>query len=280
MKIALIIGTRGRSRLAAAVIESALALASGEHDVQLVVSGDNDDPGTIYRFSSYPGVRLETGPRPSGVGSVWNRCLAGVKARGAEIVVALADDGFIATPHWDECLAMLVSEGRFPRDLLAFALHDTANPGQPTILGGSVEWIDRIGGKMIDDRFPFWFADTAYAETWSFVTGEYLPILPITVASKPGRPNPRLRDMGFWWDFYVMTRGERLMLAERIRRDLGLSLPPGRLRDVLDAWEIRDRLGRPGAIEIAAGLPPREPDARYLAAYEAARKYMNHKDAA
>jgi hypothetical protein len=148
---------------------------------------------------------------------------------------------------------------------------DLADRGRRVLL---VEREPSIGGKMIDDRFPFWFADTAYAETWSFVTGEYLPILPITVASKPGRFNPRLRDMGFWWDFYVATRGERVLRAEQIRRDLGITLPPGRLRAILDGWEARDKLGRPGAIEIAKALPEREPDAVYLSAYRAARHYM------
>lgn len=280
MKFGLIIGTRGNPRRAAAVVETARALASGKHEIDIVVSCDSDDPGTIYQFTDYPGARLDVGPRPAGVAQVWNRCIPRLSFDGAEIILSLVDDGFIATPHWDECLAILATEGRFPRELLAFALHDTANPGQPTILGGSIEWIERIGGKMIDDRFPFWFGDTAYAETWSFVTGEFMPILPITLANKPGSHNPRLRDMGFWWDFYVATRGERLLLAESIRRDLGISLSPGRLRSILDAWEARDKLGRPGAIEIAAALPKREPDAPYLAAYAAARKYMSHKEAA
>jgi hypothetical protein len=48
----------------------------------------------------------------------------------------------------------------------------------------------------------------------------------------------------------------------------------GRLRAILDGWEARDRLGRPGAIEIAEALPHREPDAKYLAAYKAAREHM------
>lgn len=272
MKVALVIGTRGNPHRAAAVVETARALASGKHEVAFTVSCDDDDAETIHQFSGYnPGVRLSIGPRPAGVAEVWNRC---IPVEGADLTIALADDGFIATPLWDECLALLLTEGRFPRELLAFALHDTANPGQPTVLGGSREWLDLIGGKMIDDRFPFWFADTAYGETWSFVTGEFLPILPITVASKPGRYNPRLRDMGFWWDFYVATRGERVLLAEQIRRNLGLTLPPGRLRAILDAWEARDKLGRPGAIQIAAELPKREPDAVYVSAYRAARHYM------
>lgn len=275
MKVALIIGARGNPRRAAAVVETARALESGNHAVAFIVSCDADDVATVQHFTDYPGVQVSVGPRPAGVAEVWNRCVWCVDA---DIVIALADDGFISTPLWDECLAMVFNEGRFNRELLAFAIHDTANPGQPTVLGGSREWIDLIGGKMIDDRFPFWFADTAYAETWSFVTGEYLPILPITIASKPGRFNPRLRDMGFWWDFYVATRGERLLLAEQIRRQLGIVLPPGRLRAILDSWEARDKLGRPGAIEIARALPPREPDAAYLLAYNAARHYM--RDAA
>lgn len=271
MKIAVIIATRGASRRAAAVIEAARALASGEHEIDFIVSCDNDDPGSLYRFTTYPGVRLSTGPRPPGVAECWNRCL---RLTDADFVTMLADDGFVATPHWDACIAMLAEEGRFPRELTAFAWHDTANPGQPTVLGASREWVALIGGKMLDDRFPFWFADTAFAETWSFVTGEYLPILPIVIASKPGRFNPRLRDMGFWWDFYVATRRERIETAARIRADLGLSLSPSRLAEVIASWEARDALGRPGAIEAAAELPPRKPDPAYLRALESARIYM------
>ncbi len=271
MRIGIVIGTRGGPHRAAAVVETARALASGKHEVAFTISCDDDDVATVQHFTGYPGVQLSVGPRPAGVGEIWNRCIPGADV---DVFIGLPDDGFIATPFWDECVAIFASEGRFPREVLAFALHDTANPGQPTMLGASPEWLKRIGNKIIDDRFPFWFSDTAYAETWSFVTGEFLPILPITVANKPGRHNPRLRDMGFWWDFYVRTRAERLFLAEQIRRDLGIVLPPGHLRAILDAWERRDRLGRPGAIEIAEALPKREPDAKYIAAHSAALEYM------
>src|SRR5882672_5181381 len=97
MKFACIIATRGHPERVAAVIGSARMLASGQHDLEFLIACDDDDKLTpFYQFHGK--VNLSIAPRPLGPGACWNRCLA---LTDAEVVIALPDDGIIATPHWD-----------------------------------------------------------------------------------------------------------------------------------------------------------------------------------
>lgn len=275
MKLGLILATRGNPRRAAAVIESARFMASGEHAISFAVALDDDDSASVHFFKGYDAsITLSIASRPPGIPACWNRCVDLVEA---EAYMAFADDGFVSTVDWDRHVADFIA--RFPRrELAAFAWTDSANPGQPTILMASREWIALTEG-FLDDRFPFWFSDTAFGEVWAFVTGRPLPIVPfLNVTSRAGRFNPRLRDLDFWWEFYAFTRGERLTLADTIRKKLGMSVDLTTLRATVRDCEARDKQGREACRAIAEDASP--PTISYLSALSKARALMRERAAA
>ena len=267
MKFAIIIATRGHPERVATVIGSARMLASGQHDLEFLVACDDDDKLTpFYQF--HGAVNLSIAPQPLGPGQCWNRCLALTEA---EVVIALPDDGIIATPHWDIICAQHFATVDPRLGVLAWT--ESNSPNQATVLMCHRKWIEQTG--FLDERFPFWFADTAIAETYSFVTGQPLAPHPgLQFVCRPGNSNPRMRDMALWWTLFGTTRNDRLATAEKIRQSLGWDPPPN-LGEIVSGWQERDRQGLPLSQEIVRNLKRRAPiDATYLRSRASAAKYL------
>lgn len=276
MKIATIIATRGKPQQVIGVIESMRMLASGENELEFIVACDDDDPAhSHWVLDSYAfpdGVRINSAPRPNGVGACWNRCVA---LTDAEVLLTLPDDGIIATPKWDHCIAWAWRNHQWPHsDLKIASIRDSANPGQPTMFIFGKMWAEMVG-HLFDERYFAWFSDTAIAETYSFITGEGFPVLPIDHVSRGGRWNPRLRKMKTWWTHFGLTRNERLETARQIRQDLGLPEPVN-LQELVNIWKKRDAEGLPSSEEIVRQMENPSPlDDRYLACEAAALEYIS-----
>jgi hypothetical protein len=281
MKLAFLMVTRGNPHKAAAVIEVAKSLASGKHDIKYMVGCDNDDDSThSYFYQHYPDVETSVAERPIGLGSVWNRLCElarfpeGYRSYNADIYCPFPDDVFINLPDWDDYIVEAMQLIDNPK-LRVIAWNDLRNLGQCTLPIVSRDWLD-LTGKLYDDRFPFWFYDTCVDELYSFITGYRIPIFePLQFVSKKGTTQS-LRELTFWWDFYVATRKERLQRADHIREELGITLEPGRTAKWLQAWEKRDADGYRTASVIEADLGQRKPPSeQYLKAREMAYAYLN-----
>ena len=196
------------------------------------------------------------------------------KLTDADALITLPDDGIVCTPRWDHCINWAWRNHDWAHPALKIGgLKDTANPGQPTLFVMSPRLIE-LTGQVFDARYPFWFADTAIAETYSFVTGVGLPMLPIDFASKGQQWNPRLRRMALWWGHYGLTRRERVTTASEIRATLELAAPLN-LCELVGLWEERDAKGLPSSEEIVRQIEKPAPlDARYLEAERAAIEYV------
>jgi hypothetical protein len=278
VKIAAIIATRGRPHQAVGVIESMRLLATGDNELEFIVACDEDDQDTRSFLISYDtecwdmrgGIEIDCRPRPSGVAACWNRCIS---LTDAEAIITLPDDGIFGTPRWDHCInwAWRNHDWVHP-ELKIAAVRDLANPGQPTLFVVGRDWIKHCG--LFDERYPFWFSDTAIAETYSFITGQGMPMLPIDFASCAFKFNPRLRDMRLWWAHYAKTRYERLDLAEQVCEQLGMTNPRN-LTAIVAGWQARDAKGLPDSEEIVRQIEKPAPvDERYLAAKAAAEAYL------
>lgn len=274
MKIAAIIATRGKPRNVIGIIESLRMLSTGENMLEFVVACDEDDvecwPTGVLAHIQH-NARISVDVRPTGVGACWNRCAA---LTDAEVMLTLPDDGIIATPNWDHCLDWAWRNHDWTHaDLKIAGLQDQANPGQPTLFAIGRRWFDMVG-HLLDERYPFWFSDTAISETYSFITGVGLPMLPIQFASKGNKWNPRLRRMDLWWAHYGLTRRERLNTADIIRQTLNLPVPAN-LGDLIALWQKRDESGLPASEEIVRQIERPSPlDERYLEAERAAIEYV------
>jgi glycosyltransferase involved in cell wall biosynthesis len=270
MNLSVIIATRGRPAQAATVIDALRLMSSGLHAVSYMVACDDDDPeDTAGRFLTdlaAPDIGVYEWKRPAGVGECWNRV---VPFATGDIVLTLTDDALIGTPYWDAVMVDAFAAQKWAHPDLAMAcLNDTANPGQATLFAFRPAWFRHCG--LFDERFPFWFADTGLAEVYSFLTGEMIPMLPVTAVLKPGVFNPRLREMRLWWRLYACTRMDRLQTAARVRAELGLPEPPN-LDDLVAQWMARDLRGLPDSEAIAKAIPnPRPPDEAYERARAAA----------
>jgi len=268
MKIAAVMATRGNPKRASAVIECANALASGKHKIEWVVGCDVDDRGTNeFFFRNHPTIIMSHGVAPIGVGSVWNR---GAALSDADIIAPFPDDSFPGLPDWDETIC----ENLDPDKIGVIAWNDTANPDQCTLPVITRKWFELAG--LYDDRFPFWFYDTCVAELWTFVTGRPVSIPKrLLLAAKKGKTKS-MRELPFWWGFYVHTRKERLEKAAEIRKQLGIELAPDLLRIVLENWEYRDSRAAQhfAALERDLSYASGDPPKRYLTAKDNALAVM------
>lgn len=275
MKITTIIATRGRPTKALAAIEALKVTASWANQLEVVVACDDDDPAdTADFFRDVGGVTVDCGPRPAGVGECWNRVAGKVKDG---LILVLPDDGIVMTPRWDQKAVEFFGQHRWPHpDIAIGALQDTASPNQHTLFMLRPGWVKRCG--LLDTRYPFWFADTALAETYSFISGHHMPFLPIVVAMPSDSFNPRLRDMGLWWSLFASSRQERLHLAQSVRWELDLP-NPGNLADILAAHQARDLQGYKDSLLLIKAMPNRKaPDDAYRQARANALWYLLKHD--
>lgn len=262
MKIAVCLVTRGNPKRAAAVIECARSLASDDHQIEYLIGIDADDTESYNFFrQQYPGLVLSVDKRPKGVGAVWNRLVARARRDfDPDVYCPFPDDSFIGCPLWDDVI-FDTFEKKFkgaPVACHVLGWNDLANPNQCTLPIASREWID-MTGKLYDERFPFWFYDTAVTETFSYIMGQPVPCHPGLILAARKGITQRMRDLEFWWEFFAFTRKERLENGEKYRRQLGIELHPGVLDECIKAWERRDRYGLAASIEMEAEIAERKP---------------------
>jgi glycosyltransferase involved in cell wall biosynthesis len=272
LKFCVAIATRGNPKRAAAVLECAKSLSSGEHDIEFVIGCDADDTETYNYFrSQYPGVYLSVDARSGGVGAVWNRSFPKVEA---DIYCPFPDDSWIASPGWDEIIAREMRQIDDWR-LGVLAWRDLANRGQCTLPIVTREWLD-VTGKLYDERFPFWFYDTCVDELYSFITGRRVKVVDWLLLSARKGVTKRMRDVAFWWNFYEFSRVERLVRAAEIRKAIGIDLPDRAIELAVDTWRARDVRGRSGISEIERLLVDHthKPDETYQRAFSAAKDIM------
>ena len=279
MKLSLIVATRSKPLRAAAVIELARALASGEHEVSYTIAGDLDQAELFQPIvKHYPWVRTDIAPRPPGPGQCWNRVIA---SHPADLHLTFADDTFPITPHWDELCSRVIQGVPSARETGVFCWQDSANPQQATVFSIAQPWLELCNGIVFDERFPFWFSDTAINELHSYVTGHGVAqVHGLRVVNPPNVFNPRMRDMELWWRLFAATRRERVATATAWRE--ARNLPPlDNIEELLTAHQMRDQAGLPESEKIVAMIPEPAPITdEYLIAKANAEAYLAQLEAA
>lgn len=278
MKIACILPTRGKASLAAASIEIAAELASGQHEIVFVVALDSDDIASQSFFNiNYPGIILSVEPRPEGYGALWNRCATLAEVSDADVFVALSTDIFITAPNWDQLIGMGLQKSPIKEALIAW--NDPVAPGLANQIIFSKEWVAHNG--MFPEHFPFWFIDTWVDEVFSFATGSTIPIIQeLTVTGKRGR-TMRLRELDFWWPYFSARRGERMTQARIIQHRLMIEATQSGIDTVRKHWERRDESFKPMYDSFQKSIgDPGEPTPEYLSIKAKAEQWMKDNAAA
>lgn len=239
MKIAYCMATRGAPRRAAAAIEIAHALESELNEIMYLIAADWDDVATWGYFGDYAPpslIKMIVETRSPSIGALWNRLAKHAINNGAEALVILGDDNFVTTPAWDEGIAQLCPSG----SVGVFAWTDLGSANQPTNPIISKDWYN-LYGDVYPEYFPFWFVDTWLAEVWSFTSGEPIQLVPQLILTGKKGKTKRLKDLAFWWEFFVATRPERLAKAAEIRTSMGHEpMSSERLSYIISMWEKHD----------------------------------------
>jgi hypothetical protein len=267
MKIAYLLATRGNPLMAGATIELARLNASGKHEIEFLIGADRDDKATIkYFWNHYPDITVSVADRSPTLGSVWNRLAA---CSTADAFCPLGDHVFIVSPNWDEAISKFCPQGSV--SIVAFT--DSATPQTATYPVISRGWYELAG--LYTDYFPFWFDDTWIEETWQFMTGQRIYISNQLQLLNKHTKTRRMRDLRFWWSFFAALRPERMAIAARIRKAVGVEpLTPALLELVRREWELRDdrHLIQVDEIQMAfGGAPQGAPSSEYLVALDAAK---------
>ena len=274
MKIGCILPVRGEPLKAMAGIEIARELATGNHDIQYIIACDDDDYktiGTLQLLSSATTIYIA--PKPLGYGDLWNRPIAEFLGAPMDIYIPLSSDIFIAAPNWDALIVSALSKAP-PQGHGLIAWNDPSVPGTANVIVYSKGWVD-LTGRLFPTHFPFWFIDTWVDETYSFVSGNTIPIIKeLTLTGKRGKTR-RLRDLEFWWQYFTALRPQREADAAAIRAKLQIKLDPEHLLKVRKFWEDRDARNRPILRQTEATQAyDNEPSEMYKLAKNNAEKHL------
>jgi hypothetical protein len=245
--------------------------------VEILIGVDDDDAETVAWVKQRDDVTAVVAARPDTLGAVTNALAAA--ARG-NLLLGLADDMEIVTPHWDvevERVAARVSPNGEP---FAFHLDDPTAPGFPSVWGVNRSWVD-ICGFACAPWFPYWWGDTWIMEV-GMAAGRLFPV-PVVTGQIGGRGKTTgLRDVLWWSDFFSRTRPLRMQMAAAI----SAATHPPEVQQRLQAVQpqIAEQLAsmqaqhhtpeRAAALEAAlgAGGPPSE---RYARAKAAAARFLD-----
>jgi hypothetical protein len=281
MKISMLMPTRGKPHIAAAIVSGGMFLASGEHEIVWILGVDDDDL-TVSRLDALTAlmadnVTITIAPRARALGMIFNRCAAAAPA-DTDIYCQFVDDGIIASVDWDKIMVDRISQMPKEIGMISWmAGEGRHNPGQPCF---TREWYQLAG--FYTEWFPFWWDDTWLAEKWSFVTGAFTPVIPEMYLACRKSVTRRMRDLRFWCQFFAETRRDRLEEARVIREALGLALP-GNMGWLIEQWEARDRqmLANVPTLEAALGnAGDNEASPLYLDALARAKAHVAQRMAA
>lgn len=250
--------SRGNPERLIATVLALDAMATHPDRIRYVVRADDDDPATLDalgRLGQHARVLVQLGPRPLSLGAESNALCAAVEA---DYYHFWGDDLFPTTVGWDlaapqaghlvSCWTIITAQG--------------APPDYPVI---SKKWLNACFGQPMSGLFPFWFDDRWLKDVTLLVLGK-LPNLPIGVQARKKHRSQRMRDLGFWFDYYLALEPMRVQQAQHVAKNLGLAPMPG-FDEAVRQLRALNEADAVGAAARHAGLVDlREPDEAYLEA--------------
>lgn len=191
---------------------------SGENQVQFCVACDDDDVDTkafLLNAQKELPIAARIGPRPESLGSVSNDLS---KHWPADAYAIFGDDMLCLSIDWDKKIAEAVE--KTPHGV--FWWKD--GRGTQTLIPIITEKWRAATGRIFTDHFPFWYDDLWLYELWVMATDSDPIFLDIDALDRP-QSTIRMRELGFWNEFFYFTRGKRVEEARLIAIALGLPDP-------------------------------------------------------
>lgn len=260
MKICVGLPSRGRPLDMVASAISLIRLASGGHEVEIILGIDSDDHASLnmaHQMETLENCVALIHDRHEGLGDLVNSLVAACDPDAAFLL--WSDRISVTTLQWDHELALGCMQ--YPnRPLWLDSVHLTG-AGQFIL---PPAW-RAAQGATCPGLFPFWFIDTAIEELDAYVHGFPRVALASKAAGPRGFKTNRMRDVAFWIDVFAATRLERLVQAAMIAKKLGV--PTRDNKELFHYFAARDieMKGRAAVLTDAFGeLGP--PDETYRAA--------------
>jgi len=272
MRIAVLILSRGRPAGLVAAIETLHALAADAAEVTYYIRSDEDDPATRNALSTcFSDGRLDirqvVRPRPVALGAAWNETIAVMDDWDA--LFQMTDDAVPVSMGWDRAIAELIGEGGLP----GFSWTEVNDPDHRTFPVVARPWAEALG-RVTPEWFPFWFIDTWLAEVHHLAFGEPMPVVrSLLLGGKRGKTG-RMRELGFWFDFFAATRVLRVEEAKLVAAEFGRDFPdPAPALEMMAAGDAAQKERVP-LYEKAFGAEEGEASPRYDIAKTRALRWL------
>jgi hypothetical protein len=182
---------------------------------------DDDDPAMLplvqdkafEELTTYPQHWIVR-PRPRKLADAWNELWSAARGR-AGIFIGFTDDYEMKTPGWDKTTRQVLNF--YPdRVALGYIPDPSVAEGTLTIICGTSRLFDLLGYFVIP-YFPYWFMDSWVSDIALMLLRR--PTLEIGLGPQEGERGQTagMRNLPFWYEFYIQTLDERRETAERIR---------------------------------------------------------------
>ena len=230
--ISVLVPERGRPEMLERLICSLIDTAGSDHQYEILVAIDNDDPEWVDREPlAHSHTRYLRRPRPVTLGEKLNEMAR--EARG-DIFWFIANDMVIETADWPAKFREACA--KLPNGMGVPFVHDDLHQDHAAYWLMTRKMRDAIGFYAAP-WFPYWFIDTV-ANEWGILLGVRFEI-DVKVSAPEGRGKTHgLVDLPFWVHFFNETR-------------------PMRVRDAINLASIAYGEGSRGQAEVMSRIASR-----------------------
>lgn len=279
MKIAVALLTRENPTGLIASVIAADGLASGSHHVTYHIRVERDDvagaEATRILSNALPGrVFVLDADRPITLGHAWNEIWNFAIKSEPDALVGFCDDVFPAFNLWDMGVAEMIDT----RGVDVFAWRELANPSNITYPVFSKKWYQaalKSEGRIYTEYFPFWFTDTWMAQVYQFALGQPMNIVADMILGGKRATTMNMRDMQFWYDFWMATQDLRIEEGLRMRAAMGWA--DSDVRPMADELMRLDTRMKPDDVEKSRRVDFGPPTEGYLKAKAVAEEWMSQR---
>lgn len=244
MRITIVMPSRGNPKGLLSVLTALDALATGSHEITYALVIDTDDADTRGHITQWQTLDMLPRNTHAVLGDPSKNIFARINeiagAFAAESYFYCADDVIPLTQHWDSIFDGL-------KDVLpGFSWQEKNDPGNATYLVITEKWRRAIG-RMLPERFPFWFIDTWLMEVHLLAFAKPIGIIQqLQLGGKRGKTH-RMRELPFWFRLFTATRSERIAEAQVLAKEYGFTVDVMRERtaqisqlEQIDAQQLKD----------------------------------------
>lgn len=213
--LAMLVTSRGNPEWLLMMCLAFIRTAKSPDLIRFCIRVDTDDLETIAilpHIAKHMRFNYIIDFRPTSLGACVNKLAAGFPE--ADYYCVLNDDVLPMTENWDEKIRETLDDG----DVSVWAHSNGQESADYPIL--TKKWVAAQGGKIFTAYFPFWFDDRWLNDVVVIGAPERLKRVPIQLLARKAKTQ-RMRDLKFWFDYYVALEPERLDQAQAVCDALG-----------------------------------------------------------